>query len=51
MVGNSISIGMPIQLSGGFPQIAQTAHPIREALLLDYFDAMILKDIIQRNGG
>jgi uncharacterized protein len=33
---------------GGFPQIAQTTPPVREALLREYFDTMILKDIIQR---
>lgn len=33
---------------GGFPQVAQTAPPVREALLREYFDTMMLKDIIQR---
>jgi predicted AAA+ superfamily ATPase len=33
---------------GGFPQVAQTTEPVREALLREYFDTMILKDILQR---
>lgn len=33
---------------GGFPQVAQVTTPVREALLREYFDTMILKDIIQR---
>jgi predicted AAA+ superfamily ATPase len=33
---------------GGYPQVAQTARPVREALLREYFDTMILKDILQR---
>ncbi|MBD3216616.1 MAG: AAA family ATPase [Candidatus Lokiarchaeota archaeon] len=34
---------------GGFPQVAQTQLRVREALLREYFDTMILKDIIQRH--
>jgi predicted AAA+ superfamily ATPase len=34
---------------GGFPQIALTVQPVRDALLREYFDTMMLKDIIQRN--
>jgi len=33
---------------GSFPQVAQSPNAVREALLREYFDTMILKDIIQR---
>ncbi len=34
---------------GGFPQVTLSPKPVKEALLREYFDTMILKDIIQRH--